>query len=792
MKRFIVSLALMVSLISTCAWADRAQYVPDIIVTEPGAVQTDIRAFASWAAAMTAIEASTTPTTLIISQDTTVSTTDDCPAYVTLKFVAGATITVSGGGKLTIKGPIEAGPYQIFNDTDAELATNYVVFTGNTSIDKIYPQWWGANANDSGSTDCHPAIQNAVFAAASLPKNAGDLVGGTVYYIPGTYATTDTIYANKTINGTYVDGITHVGENFRASRIIMSSTTATGPIIKFGDSSTTTYGCRLSGLTIQRFSAPTCMTTPGTCGTPLIGVHVDDCDAMQIDNVMVLGDGGATAGLTCKLHVGIRYDSCIYLVLRNSHILSCADQGVYLYQSAGQIEECWIEYNGLGSLSGGNATTCSTSIPTPIAGESLQAAGILVGGPGGSPGYIRNNEIYRNYIGIAQVFDAPSNSGGKIFENDIDSNLKYGVLSVNGGDTQIQGNFFGSPGGDPSDVNSPRFWHEDSTCFNMVFSDATTNATGSVVDYPDGQGGMLIKDNHMYCGIDGTPGSGLAGQTIADEPRGIYIGNNNTKFIIDGNYMRSGYSFINAANHTGTGSYFEIFLRNNIFDNEFAGTTTGSYGVILNDHLILYDLNNIYINLTDDVSGTAKNGSVTPWAVDYAMLNLDRSDNANYSGYIYYKDTNGVYNWIMQANDKNFTAYVDADAVTSFWISNTASGKNTDLYVDGAIAGGAEGVTISSSAGDASANYLTTFVTTDGGGNLDTITLANGSVSGQIKIINCTAKGAAGDTLAVYSASGFVGGNTITFSPLTVNDSCILIWNGATWSIITMVNGVLS
>jgi len=351
MKRFITCLALAISLVAAPAWADRAQYVPDIVVTKPGAVQTDIRAFANWGAAMTAIEASATPTTLIISQDTIVSATDNCPAYVTLKFVNGSTITVSGGGKLTIYGPIEAGPYQIFDDTDAELVANYIVFADNPYIDKVYPQWWGANSKDaSGVTDDYGAIQNAVYAAAGNG-------GGTIFYIPGIYYVDNTIKGTLNVAGAPVNGMTHLGYAGRESSRIVLLGDDDEPVLLMGDADnipattgdTKTYGLKVADLFIQRDEAPTCMAT--TSCTKSAGIFINYSDNTYVDNVYVYGL--ETYPSTDEaLSIGVYWHATIYGAVKDSHIIRCGDYGIYMDAfvggtAGGLFYDNFIEYCGL-------------------------------------------------------------------------------------------------------------------------------------------------------------------------------------------------------------------------------------------------------------------------------------------------------------------------------------------------------------------------------------------------------------------------------------------------------------
>jgi hypothetical protein len=85
------------------------------------------------------------------------------PATLTLKFVHGGQLAVSSGKTLTINGPLDAGPYQVFSLT----GTGKVIFGPGTAAEG-YCEWFGGKADfDSATgagTNNAPAI-NAVYAS---------------------------------------------------------------------------------------------------------------------------------------------------------------------------------------------------------------------------------------------------------------------------------------------------------------------------------------------------------------------------------------------------------------------------------------------------------------------------------------------------------------------------------------------------------------------------------------------------------------------------------------------------
>jgi len=157
MKKYLKFFTILLMLsIPTICFGQRAQYMPDLIVTEPGAAWTDLRQFASLSAAVTAIGA--TQSTLLISEDTTMGSAVTIPSNVVLKFTKGSVITL-GNFNLVIQGYVDAGRYQIFNQNGSGDVT-FVCTTGMSENDVAYPEWWGA-VHDA-TTDDAQEIQAAL------------------------------------------------------------------------------------------------------------------------------------------------------------------------------------------------------------------------------------------------------------------------------------------------------------------------------------------------------------------------------------------------------------------------------------------------------------------------------------------------------------------------------------------------------------------------------------------------------------------------------------------------------
>ena len=80
-----------------------------------------------------------------------------------------------------------------------------------------------------------------------------------------------------------------------------------------------------------------------------------------------------------------------------------------------------------------------------------------------------------------------------------------------------------------------------------------------------------------------------------------------------------------------------------------------------------------------------------------------------------------------------------------------------------------------------------TTVTTGNDTTGDTITVPNGTVIGQIKVIVLDVDG--GDSLIV-TPTNYADGTTITFAD--ANDFCVLVWNGTAWRTIVNVGGTIA
>lgn len=93
------------------------------------------------------------------------------------------------GQAVTLTGPQVAGPWQTF--TNATSGQGTILFTGNKSLGRIYPQWWGATGD--GSTDDLLPVRASLVAGA----------GCNVHFIAGSYLVSNgvSIPANTLVTG---------------------------------------------------------------------------------------------------------------------------------------------------------------------------------------------------------------------------------------------------------------------------------------------------------------------------------------------------------------------------------------------------------------------------------------------------------------------------------------------------------------------------------------------------------------------------------------------------------------
>jgi hypothetical protein len=141
------------------------------------------------------------------------------PANITLKPERGTLFLVATGKTLTINGPFQAGPYQVFSCT----GTGKVVF-GAGAVKEVYPEWWGTH-------------QDAVTAAGASITAIG---GALRLSQPLTFTACATPYSNVTYEGRNgTSAVITCGGDFAAFKATATVSNVTFKGIKFVSSATT-------------------------------------------------------------------------------------------------------------------------------------------------------------------------------------------------------------------------------------------------------------------------------------------------------------------------------------------------------------------------------------------------------------------------------------------------------------------------------------------------------------------------------------------------------------------------
>ena len=144
----------------------------DIITKGPW---SDAAAYPSFASAVSALTTAGDAKTLLIAEEQSVAGDVTVPEYLTLAFVGGGILDIDATHTITIEGPVQSPATQIFDGAGNVLFAGY-----GAGAREVYPEWWGAQGNDS--TDDTDAIQAAIDSLGSY--------GGVVSFRPGAYQNT--------------------------------------------------------------------------------------------------------------------------------------------------------------------------------------------------------------------------------------------------------------------------------------------------------------------------------------------------------------------------------------------------------------------------------------------------------------------------------------------------------------------------------------------------------------------------------------------------------------------------
>lgn len=186
---------------------------------------------------------------IAISADTTI------PANVILRVNPGGSFAVATTKTLTINGPIEAGPYQIFSWTGTGA-----INISDSPTAKCPIEWWGAVSGTDN--DISAALGKAIDSVTNV---AAGNYGKTLLFSNGTWRIASAI--TKTINY----GLTFQGES-RYSTVIYCDT-AGDVTLTIGNAAANSYSVKFKDMT---FGGPTACCTSALVMNRVHRVNFDD------------------------------------------------------------------------------------------------------------------------------------------------------------------------------------------------------------------------------------------------------------------------------------------------------------------------------------------------------------------------------------------------------------------------------------------------------------------------------------------------------------------------------------
>lgn len=283
--------------------------VADITAKGP---EVDVRAYASFAAAIDAIN--TDAKTLLIPNQQDVTANKTVPLNVTLRFLQGGSLNISTGVTVTINGHIDAELYQIFKWT----GTGNVVF-GLGAVKEVYPEWWGFGAAGYGAPE---QTINSVSIQAAIDSNA------PIIRLPnGTYA--------------YNTGLT------------------IDRAIRFDGAGSSGADSNQSG---QRGASTTLLNYTGAgIGITLVGSGTEGKENIHLSNFSLWGTASGAGGIIVGSSGLVSKSS-----IKNVHVRAFNQTGAYGLRLKGVLESylenvyTQLNYDGIVNLAGDVATTIRT------------------------------------------------------------------------------------------------------------------------------------------------------------------------------------------------------------------------------------------------------------------------------------------------------------------------------------------------------------------------------------------------------------------------------------------------
>jgi hypothetical protein len=711
MKKLLMTLAII--FMTTYAWADRAQYVPELIVTEPGSVWTDVRAFTSFNQALTDIGA-VTQTTLVISKDVTGVTTDEVTSNITLKFTKGSVIIMAANQTLTISGPIQADPGEQIFDTSG--ASSYVVGSATTKVSVVYPEWWGAAGNAysvvspaTGTDDS--AELNAALRFYGAYGGSTTPYGGTVELLPNSrYLVDDNIFVpiGVTLKGHWKYGFGRGSVRAGGSSIVLDDGSGTHSIYLDSFSSVDGVIVVNANIEVYNYAYTTYPTWTGT-GITLDGYGgVNEPESPNVTNSMIVG-----------FQYGIKKAS-----VAGSN--GCTLTNLYMHNR----NSIWL-----------------ATINNPVFLRDLYLYGW---GTSGSPAYGMGGDGYGIYIDDIDAF---------YLSDTFVRAYKYHV-----GIRGVSGNAWGAINNVLCEGN-----------LEVIPTDPTWYSYGFVLGNPSGAAesvSVRVSNCQACVGATGT------------NSYNWYINSSSSPIITSCGGVGANYGF-----YTVGGS--EPYMSNCYANNNLHNFATPSYAIddtnyLTNDVNGYGDFYRQLVVRQSQFGGNAGINLIGGKASNYSNLGFSMINSADI---LVQGAVIGSTQTDNTSGSEDMSLYISTIAAGGALTPRVSVASTGETTFSKAIAGTPDSITATDAGVAASVSTLITLVTTNGDGDLDKVTLANGTIVGQIKIIVCQTEGAAGDTWKVTPATAN-GWTNIAFT--TVGNGCILVWTAAGWTLAGNNGGTVS
>jgi hypothetical protein len=253
----------------------------------------------------------------------------------------------------------------------------------------------------------------------------------------------------------------------------------------------------------------------------------------------------------------------------------------------------------------------------------------------------------------------------------------------------------------------------------------------------------------------------------------------------------------------------------NIDDDTLVVATPSKYAVLIdsnaNEALHVATGKSLFDETATFTAGIDSNGAVDIDLADNAnLVNIDNAavdlaagagvttiygsgaagqTNASYLLRLAWKADADAQDGFLLLQDNSTGAAANGDQKLKIGTEGTITMGAGSTGTGGALIYSFEDLTIANAGTAASIVQVVTLITTDGNGDEDNCTLADGTV-GQVKIFVSKTEGAGGDSYKITPAH-MQGGTKITFDGV-VGDGCTMIFDGTNWNIVSNNGGVIS